>query len=416
VKSILCVAAFVACLSSMALAADGNTSAGNWPKWRGPSGDCTTHETGLLQQWPEGGPKELWRQPVGLGFSSPVAVDGKVYFFGTIDGKDTLTCIDAESNKVLWARKSPVGWTGGHPGTRATPAIEGDRIYTYGGMGDLLCRNLADGNEIWTLDVPKAAGAKLQMWGVSSNPTIVGDLIYMQTGLPEKDKPAPSIAIAVNKKDGNVVWQSEEKGGASYAACQPIEVGGQRQIVVFAGKNAVGMDPNTGKTLWKQPWETQYDINAISPVYRDGYLFLTSGYGRGCAMFKFDGRKTEEFWAKKEPHDRMVPPLLEANCLYVASEGSMMGLRWPDGNELWPKVDLKLGLGGQYVRAGDKMILLSDTGTLMLVQVTPKECKVVSQFQAFKGQEIWSSPLVYRGRLYAKGVSEMVCYDIKAPK
>ena len=85
---------------------------------------------------------------------------------------------------------------------------------------------------------------------------------------------------------------------------------GQRQIVVFAGKNAVGMDPATGKTLWKQPWETQYDINAISPVYRDGYLFLTSGYGRGCAMFKFDGKRTEEFWAKKEPHDRMVPPLL----------------------------------------------------------------------------------------------------------
>jgi hypothetical protein len=112
----------------------------------------------------------------------------------------------------------------------------------------------------------------------------------------------------------------------------------------------------------------------------------------------------------------MVPPLLEGDCLYVASdEGSLMGLHWPDGNELWPKVDLKLGLGGQYVRAGDKMILLGDSGTLMLVLATPKECKVVSQVQAFKGSEIWSSPLVYRGKLYVKGPSEMVCYDIKAP-
>jgi outer membrane protein assembly factor BamB len=411
VKTIVCAAAVLVCVWSVVLAGEGD-----WPKWRGPNSDCTTQEKGLLQQWPEGGPKELWRQSVGLGFASPVAVDGKVYMLGTIDGKDTLTCFSADDGKVVWARKSAVGWTGGHPGTRATPTIEGDRIYTFGGMGDLICRNLADGNEIWTLDVLKAAGAKNQMWGVSSNPVIVGDLIYMQTGELDKDAPPPSIAVAVHKKDGNIVWQSEEKGGASYAAAEPIEVGGQRQIVVFAGKNAVGMDPNTGKTLWKQPWNTQYDINAVSPVYRDGHLFLTSGYGRGCAMFKFDGKKTEELWAKKEPHDRMVPPLLEGDCLYVASdEGSLTGLHWPDGNELWPKVDLKLGLGGQYVRAGDKMIVLGDTGTLMLVLATPKECKVVSQVQAFKGQEIWSSPLVYRGKLYVKGPSELVCYDIKAP-
>ena len=141
-----------------------------------------------------------------------MAIEGKVYFFGTVDGKDTLTCFNAEDGKVLWAKKSPVGWTGGHPGTRASATIEGDRIYTYGGMGDLICRSLADGNEIWTLDVLKVSGAKNQMWGVSSNPTIVGDLIYMQTGQAEKGAAPPSIAIAVNKKDGNVVWQSGGEG------------------------------------------------------------------------------------------------------------------------------------------------------------------------------------------------------------
>ena len=401
-------AALLVCVCRVALAGEDD-----WPKWCGPRGDCTTLEKGLLQEWPEAGPKELWRQPVGLGFAGPVAEGGRVYLFGTVDGKDTLACLSAEDGNVLWLRKSAGGWTGGHSGTRATPTIEGNRVYTFGGLGDLICRDLAGGKEIWTLDVMKAVGGKTPMWGSASCPTIVGDLLYLQIGEPAQKGGSAPVAVAVNKKDGNLVWESEEKGRGSYAAVVPIDVGGARQMVAFAGTAAVGMDPATGKTLWTQPWKTQYDINAVSPLYRDGHLFLTSGYGRGCAMFKFDGKKTEQLWEKKEPHDRMVPPLLEGENLYVTNEGSLMCLHWPDGNELW-RNDLKLGLGGQYVRAGEKMILLSDTGVLMLVEATPKECTVVTKVSLFKGSENWASPLVYRGRLYVKGPEEVVCFDIRA--
>jgi outer membrane protein assembly factor BamB len=402
-KAFTLALALLACVWNIVPAADDN-----WPRWCGPRGDCTTTQKGLLDQWPEGGPKELWRQPVGLGYASPVAVEGMVYMFGTIDGKDTLTCLKADDGKLVWSQKSPGGYTGDHPGTRATPTIEGNRIYTFGGQGDLICRNLADGREIWTRDVMKATGGKPPMWGSASCPTIVGELIYVQVG------EGGPVAVAVNKKDGTIAWQSEEKGKGSYAAVVPVDVGGGRQMLAFGGKGVVGMDPSSGKTLWVQPWTTQYDINAVSPVYRDGHLFITSGYGRGCALFKFDGKTTEKLWEKKEPHDRMVPPLLEGEYLYVASEGSFLCLHWPDGQELW-KVDLKLGLGGQYVRTGDKMVLMSDSGALMLVQVTPQECKPISKVQLFKGSENWSSPLVYRGRIYVKGPGELVCFDIKTP-
>ena len=407
-KAVLALS-LLACVWNVSLSAEDD-----WPKWCGPRGDCTTTEKGLLDKWPDGGPKELWRQPVGLGFAAPVAVDGKVYLFGTIGGKDTLTCLNADDGNVVWSHKSAGGWTGGHPGTRAAPTIEGGRIYTFGGLGDLLCRNLADGQPIWSLDAMKATGGKPPMWGCASCPTIVGDLVYIQIGDGAQSGKTVPVAVAVNKKDGNIAWESQERGKGSYAAVVPIEVGGVRQMVAFGGKAAVGMDPLTGKTLWTQPWKTQYDINAVSPVYRDGHLFITSGYGRGCAMFKFDGKKTEPLWAKKEPHDRMVPPLLEEGSLYVTNEGSLMCLRWPDGSEVWRSGDLTLGLGGQYVRAGEQMILLSDTGTLMLARVTPKEFKVISRVQAFTGKEIWSSPLVYRGKLYVKGPNELVCFDIKA--
>ena len=393
--------ALLICVSIPIMAADDD-----WPKWCGPRGDCTTAEKGLLEQWPDGGPKELWRQPVGLGYAGPAAVDGKIYMFDTVDKKDTLTCLNADDGRVLWSQKSPGAYTGEHPGTRAMPTIEGNRIYTFGGKGDLICRELADGNEVWTLDIMKATGGKPPMWGCASCPTIIGELIYLQVGQ------GGPVAVAVNKKDGTIAWQSEEKGIGSYAAVVQIEVGGAKQMIAFAGKAAVGMDPATGKTLWKQEWITQYNINAVSPIYRDGHLFLTSGYGRGCAMFKFDGKTTEQLWEKKEPHNRMVVPLLEGDNLYVASEGSLMCLHWPDGKELW-KIDLKLGLGGQYVRAGDKMIMLGDTGELILAQVTPKECKPISKMQIFKGTEIWTSPMVYRGKLYVKGTTDLVCLDIK---
>ena len=389
---------------AMVLAADDD-----WPKWRGPAGDCTTKEKGLLDQWPAVGPKELWRKPVGLGYASPVAVDGKVYMFGTLDRKDTLTCFNADDGTVVWSQKSASGYTGGHPGARATPTIEAGRVYTFGGKGDLICRELADGKEVWTLDVMKATGGRPPMWASASCPTIVGDLIYVQVG---QNGP---VAVAVNKKDGTLAWQSEEKGLGSYAAVWPIEIGGAPQMLAFGGKAVVGMDPATGKTLWTQPWKTQYDINAVSPVYRDGHLFITSGYGRGCAMYKFDGKKTEVLWEKKEPHNRMVVPLLEGEHLFVANEGSLMCLHWPDGAVLW-NTDLKLGLGGGYTRAGDKMIMLADRGELLLVQVTPKECKPVSRVKLFTGSENWSSPLVYRGKLYVKGPNELVAFDIKAAK
>jgi outer membrane protein assembly factor BamB len=388
---------------SVAQAADDD-----WPRWRGPNGDCTSRETGLLEQWPEGGPKELWRRPVGLGFASPVAVDGRVYAFGTISGKDTLTCLSADTGDVVWTQASAGGWTGGHPGTRATPTIENGRVYTFGGKGDLIGRELGTGKQLWSLDVIQATGGKPPMWASASCPTILGDLVYVQVG------ENASIAIAVNKNDGKIAWQSEEKGKGSYAAVWPIQVNGATQLLAFGGKAVVAMEPATGKTLWTQPWTTQYDINAVSPLYRDGHLFITSGYGRGCAMFTCDGKKTEKLWEKKEPHNRMVPPLLEGEHLFVTNEGSLMCLRWPTGEVLWKK-ELNLGLGGQYVRLGDRMILLGDTGELILAQVTPKEYKGISSVRLFKASEIWATPLVYRGRLYVKGRDELVCLDVAAP-
>jgi hypothetical protein len=379
-------------------------TAGDWPKWLGPNGSGIGKETGLADKWPDDGPKKLWSVAAGAGYSSPVIAAGKVYLFSTVDKKDTLTCLTDEGKEV-WSKSYAGGWTGSYAGTRATPTIEGDFIYTYGGAGDLACWKLADGSQVWNVNVLKQVEAPNLTWGLASSPVISGDWVLVQGGKNG------AIAVAVNKKDGTIAWQGP-KGLGSYAAVLPIEVGGAKQFVVFAGQNLVCLD-NTGKQLWSEPWKTSWDVNAATPIYRDGQLFVTSGYNHGCMMLKLTDSKAEKLWEKKEPHSRFVAPILDGEYLYVNSEGALMCLHWPDGEVKWTSNDPALGVGGSFCRVGDKLFAMTETGTLELIQASPEGCKVISKVALFKGKDNWSMPVVSNGKLYVKGPAELICFDAK---
>src|SRR4051812_4519812 len=152
----------------------------DWPKWRGPDGTGISREK-IADRWPAEGPKHIWSQPVGLGFSSPVAVDGKIYLFSQIDKDDVLNAFDAATGNVIWTQKYTQTKKGEYefPGTRATPTIEGNLIYTYGPSGDLVCRKLEDGTQIWKINVLDSAATKPMPYGQASCPLIVGDLLYV---------------------------------------------------------------------------------------------------------------------------------------------------------------------------------------------------------------------------------------------
>ena len=177
-----------------------------WPCWRGPRRDGISREN-IADRWPGNGPRRVWRMPAGAGFASPVAYKGNVYMFSLDGGKEGLACHNADTGKTLWAQAYAVGSQRvDYEGVRATPAIDGDRIYTYGSRGLLVCRHLADGKELWRLDVLRESNAQLlgetQVWGQASSPLIVGDLLYVQSGR------GPHAAVAVDKKTGQVSWKS----------------------------------------------------------------------------------------------------------------------------------------------------------------------------------------------------------------
>ena len=381
----------------------------DWPRWRGPRGDGITREA-IPDQWPAGGPKQLWAADVGLGYSSPVAAAGRIYLFSMSDRTDTLTAFDANSGKIVWSVEGGEGFTKSYVGTRATPAIDGDRIYTYGGQGDLTCRDLANGRERWKLNVLKETGSENIGWGMASTPLVTESVVHVQSGS------GGSVAVAVDKISGKVVWKSQATGKGGYAHPILADVAGSKQLVIFAGTAIIGMDPRTGATLWQYPWQTSYDVNATTPIYHDGRLFLSSEYDHGCIQLQLSPTAAVKVWENQNVLSKFNAPVLDGGYLYANSAGTLVCVSWADGSLKWKATDskLRLGIGGSLIRGGgDKLVTMSERGKLSLVRASPAGVQLIGQGEVVEGKEVWSTPLIYGGRVYAKGAQELVCMELK---
>jgi outer membrane protein assembly factor BamB len=415
--------------SSLAFALSPSGSA-DWSKWRGPQGDGIVREGNLATQWPAAGPKKVWSAKVGGGHASPVVANGIVYLFTRDEEKnlEVLTAYQAADGKVVWQQESAGGYNAQSDpswhGTRTTPSIDGHVIYTYGGSGDLIARELADGKEIWHLNVLQETKAKILEWGEASSPLVAGEMIYVQGGI---GKGAP-VAVAVNKADGKILWQSEAKGsdegknsmkggtGGGYAAPILASVGGKNQLVVLGGVAVYGMDPTTGKKLWEEPWLTSYDVNATTPVYQEPKLFISTGYGRGCMMLELSGTGAKKLWENKTLSSKFPQVILDRGYLYGNSSGALKCLKWDDGKVAWELSRSKsegLGEGGSLVRFGDYLILLGERGKLTLGKATPEGfTKISGVDKIVEGKNVWATPTIANGMLYVKGLEELVCLDI----
>lgn len=383
-------------------------AAEEWPHWLGPHSDGISSEKALTTTWPASGLRKVWTVAVGHGFSSPIGVDGRVYLFHSKDGREYLTSFDAATGHVVWEQSDEGEWDEAYPGTRATPTIEGAYIYTYGGRGDLTARMQATGLLVWRVNVLKQVGAELLHWGAASSPLIVGNLIYVQTG-----RGGP-IAAAVNKETGALVWKSDVIGNAGYAAPVLIDVDGTRQLILAAEQQVVALNPDTGQKIWALPFHMGLDVDAMTPVYRDGRLLVSAYYGGGSMQLSLGRHGPAVVWSTKQLSSRINPAIYDRGYLYMNSEGRLKCVDWKTGDILWT-ADLKelaLGVAGSLVRVGNKAITLSDHGTLSLIDATPTGMRKLSEFRATKGGMIFVVPLLYRNRIYVRGEWDLTAWEI----
>ena len=386
----------------------------DWPQWRGPDRSGIVTEP-VATQWPTDGPKKVWSVPLNIGYASPIAHAGKLYVFYLDEKQDVLACLSPADGKEIWKQAYDNGYSTSYKGTRASPIIDGDRIYTYGGNGQLVCRNLADGQQKWMVNVLQETGGNNKTWGMASNPLIDEQNVYVQAG------EGGNAAVAVNKMTGQFIWKSEAKDGG-YAPPVFVTVGNDKHLVCFAHDKVYGINPKTGKTLWElnEPWEVEYNINASQPIVHGNRIFLTVAYKGGrCAQYEITPQGPKKQWEGKQVTGRFQPGILDNGYLYVNSEGLLKCIQWDDGKVMWSTKNSEkpmLNMGGSIVRInGDQLICLSERGKLTLLNATPQGYKKVSEVKdAVEGDQVWSTPLIYDGKLYLKGKTDLVCYDVSA--
>lgn len=402
--------AFVsACLALQSLRAD------DWPQWRGPNRDGKTKETGLLKQWPDGGPKLAWKAiGLGKGFSDVAVVKDRVYTMGDKDDASFIIALGPD-HKVLWSTKvgkpGSVGW-GDFVGPRGTPTIDGEMIYAVGQWGDLVCLN-ADGKEVWRKDYDRDFGAKRPEWGYSESPLIDGDKLVVFPG------GSKGAMVALNKKTGEVLWQSKDIADPTqYASVISATIGGVPQYVEMSMDNVVGVAPKDGSVLWKAPRKGRTAV-IPTPIVQGDFVYVSSGYGVGCNLIKItaEGGKlsAQEVYANKVMVNHHGGVVLVDGKLYGYSDGKGLVCQdFKSGDMVWSEKN-KAKKGA--VTYGDGMLYCreEDSGDVILVEASPAAFAEKGRLkQPDRAREkAWTHPTISGGGLYVRDQDVLYCYDIK---
>lgn len=408
-KSMTAVVALLLCAASCAFAAPASLE---WPQFRGPNRDDISTETGLLKQWPAGGPKLLWKGTgIGSGFSTVSIAGGKIFTMGDAGGSSNVFALDM-GGKVLWTAK--VGKPGGdHPGTRSTPTVDGNVLYALGQYSELVCLQTADGKEVWRKNLMTDFGGRMMTWQFAESVLIEGNMLICTPGGPK------GTVAALDKKTGEKIWQSAEiTDGADYSSVVAADIGGVHQYIQLTQQHVFGVEAKSGKLLWSAPRAGRTAV-VPTPIYYDNYVFVTSGYGVGCNCFKIDATggtfKAEQVYASPAMADHHGGVIRVGEFIYGHSDGGgWTCMEMKTGKVKWQdkgvgKGSVTIADGHLYTRSeGGK-------GTIALVEVSPEGYKETGRFDQPDRSRMnsWPHPVVCDGKLYIRDQDVLLCYDVK---
>jgi outer membrane protein assembly factor BamB len=400
----------------------------DWPQFRGPNRDGKCEETGLLKEWPEGGPKLLWKLTgLGRGYSTISIVGGKFFTMGDRkgegdEGSQFVLAFDLASRKELWATRI------GPPhsdGPRSTPTVDGELLYAVGTDGDLACLETATGKIRWQKSFARDFGGKMMsMWKFSESPLVDGDQVVCTPGGQD------ATIVALNKKTGEVIWKcavpslgDRGKDGAGYTSMVAAEIDGVRQYVQILGRGAAGVDAKTGKFLWGYNRIANRVANIPTPVVRENHVFVTTSYKTGSALLKIvkdgEGFKAEEvyFLTPRDFENHHGGVVLVGDNLYGGSGqngGIPVCLDFLTGKIKWTKAPVgKKSAAVLY--ADGNLVFRYEDGLVALIEATPDDFRVKGTFNAaVVDGPAWPYPVIHDGKLYLRAHNTLMCYDVKA--
>ena len=390
----------------------------DWVSWQGAEGGRRSGVTGIITDW-SGGLEALWEVDFlcqgssSAAWSAPVVQGNRLIVCGRGTESDLVFCLDPADGALLWQASYGAEASTNHgTGPRATPAIDEDRVYTFGRSGDLVCWGLLDGEELWRANVTDEGGEEPR-WGHASSPLVLGERVLVQGG-------GTARAIAYDKMTGEVAWKGGS-GPAGYAALTTMDMAGDPVILAFHGKGLAALDAEDGDELWSVPWETSYDVNAGTPIVIGDSVFVTSGYGTGCMLLKAGRSGAEILWRNTAIASQHSDPYAIDGFLYGYSgdssqnRGAFKCVALRDGGEKWTTNEMGWGT---CVYVDGHLLCCDIKGNLSLMRPNPDRFVMVSQMQDALGDisgPVWTRPVVANGRLYLRFKQRLRCYDLVHP-
>jgi outer membrane protein assembly factor BamB len=391
-------------LSSLCMTVITSVFAADWTRWRGPNGNSTTNESNLNLDWATQPPKQLWKVNTGQSYSSISVLGNRLYTMGNAKGKDTVYCLDMETGKTVWTHSEPhakrESQADPYPkATTATPVVDGERVYTLSREGLALCLDIKTGKVLWSKQFLKdlGSGVVAPPFGFAGSPLILGDKAIYNVG---------HHGVAVNKKTGAVIWKSV--GLAGHATPVEYQVGTQKGVAFFNGSGIVGVAIATGKPYWEHKWKTEYNINAVDPVFDETGVFI-SAWGKAQKL-RLVGNKPVVAYETKTMQSTSNSAIRVGGYLYGNSKGRLACMDLETGKMKW---DLPGINEGNVILVGNTLLTLAEKGELILVDATPEACKVRGRAMVMEGKCV-VTPALANGRLYCRNVEgDVVCFDLR---
>jgi outer membrane protein assembly factor BamB len=393
----------------------------DWPAFRGAKRDNLSPDKGLLNAWPKDGPKVLWKATgLGVGYSTVSILGERLVTMGDLKDGCYVFSLDRKSGKEQWKTKIGIaGSGGGFAGPRSTPTLDGDRVYALGQFGELVALDAKGGKIAWKKNIKDDFGGEFGTWQYSESVLIDGEKLLCTPG------GGKATVLALNKKNGEVIWQGVVPGGdsAGYASIVVARLGGVKQYVTLLANGLVGFSADKGELLWRYGDKGERfgrnTANIPTPIVNGEEIFSSAGYGRGAAVLNFtsSGGKfdVKEVYWNRQLNNKHGGVLRVGDRLFGDTDdrGEPWCADFATGKILWKREDRGDG-SASMMHADGKLFVRYQNGRVVLLDAKADSYKELSSFKIPGASgDSWPHPVVIGGRLYLREKDTLYCHDVK---
>ena len=397
-------------------------SAADWPQFLGPQRNGVYTGPPLATSWPAGGPRKVWEKHIGQGFAGPVVAGERLILFHRVGREEVVDALDARTGEPRWHFAYPTTYRddfGFDEGPRAVPVVAGTRVYTFGAEGQLHALDLATGRQVWVVDTRTRFNVRKGFFGAAGSPLVEDGRVIANVGGTDGAKPAGIVAF--NAETGAVMWTATNHE-ASYSSPVAATLGGKRTAVFFTRNGLVGLDPSSGAILFQRMWRSRSasSVNAATPIVVGDVIFISATYETGAAAIRVQGGELKDLWSSDEKLSNHYATSVYYNGYLYGFHGRQ------EYNPSFRSVELTTGAvkwsvdkfhAGTVTLAGDKLLILRETGELILASATPEAFRPIAQAQILP-PTIRATPALSDGLLYVRNTDTpdamLVCFDLRS--